>query len=319
MKSMQISEIFSLRIRKILIIFILFCIIPLNSYAEDRGGYAGVFLRLGLGARAKALGGAYVGNSIDGYSGYYNPAGLGSLQNREVYFSYRSMSLDRTFRYVGVALPMPPMAGMSVGWIHAGTENIDGRDFSGNHTKMYTDSQNGFLFGFGLQLPGEVNIGVGGTYLRETLLDVTATGFGINLGILYRPLPYLSLGAAARDIRAHYAWNTESLYERGSSINDDFPEVYTFGTALTVNKYNTEILCDLYKNSKSETGVRFGIENTLLSNIDIRAGIDDGDFTAGVGIHFPLPQSNVGRLDYALVSSDIDPESVHIFSLSLQF
>ncbi|MFC1556281.1 hypothetical protein ACFL67_04275, partial [candidate division KSB1 bacterium] len=199
------------------------------SFAQDRGGYAGVFLRLGLGARAKAMGGTSAALSADGYGVYYNPAGLAVLQKKHVMLSYRNLSLDRSFRFAGFAAPMPPMAGISFGWLNAGTDNIDGRDFSGNHTGMLTDSQNAFMFGFGLQLPANVNIGVGGTYVHESLLDITAKGFGINLGVLYQPFDFVSFGFAIRDLKGQYEWNSEPLFERGSQTNDKFPVVYTFG------------------------------------------------------------------------------------------
>ncbi len=301
--------------RAAIILTLLFTVLD-SSLAEDRGGYAGTFLRLGLGARAKGMGGAFVGNPNDGYSSYYNPAGLGRITQREILLSYRNLSLDRTFHFVGYAAPLPPTAGIAVGWISAGVDNIDGRDFSGNHTEMYSDNQNGILFAFGLRLPADLSVGVGGTYLRETLVGITATGFGINLGLQYTPLEELSFGIAARDLGAHYSWNSESLYEHGSSTTDDFPAVFTFGSSYTVRKYKTSILMDIFKNSKSQAGIRFGIENRLLDNIDIRAGIDDGDFTAGAGIRFPMMKSE-GILNYAFGTSDIDPGAVHILSFSI--
>jgi hypothetical protein len=47
-----------------------------------RGGYAGSFLRIGLGARAMAMGGGSAAILNDAYSAYYNPAGLGYLNKR---------------------------------------------------------------------------------------------------------------------------------------------------------------------------------------------------------------------------------------------
>ncbi len=91
------------------IAIILLSIFPENTlYAQDRGGYTGSFLRLGLGARARALGGAFTAIPGDGYSVYYNPAGLPDLPGKEVTLSYRNLSLDRTFIYTGVALKIPP-------------------------------------------------------------------------------------------------------------------------------------------------------------------------------------------------------------------
>lgn len=288
------------------------------AHTEDRGGYAGVFLRMGLGARAKAMGGAFVGNPVDGYSGYYNPAGLAGLTSREALVSYRNLSLDRSFQYVGFATPMPPLAGLALGWIHAGIDNIDGRDFTGRQTQMYSDSQSGFLVGFGIKIHDKLNIGVGGTYIRGTLLDVTSTGFGINLGLFYRFSGTLSFGLAARDLGAHNKWNSESLYERGSSTVDDFPKVITGGACYKIEKFNTAVLVDVFKNSKSKAGFRLGIEKQIREVFDLRTGIDDGNFTAGFGLIFPFLSGNC-KFDYAAAASDIDIEIAHIISLGFLF
>jgi len=309
---------YNTKINTLFIAVLTLCTFTGGVSAEDRGGYAGTFLRLGLGARAKAMGGAYVGRPVDGYSGYYNPAGLTGLKRREVQLSYRNLSLDRSFYYAGYAAPLPPQAGIAVGWINAGIDNIDGRDNAGNHTQMYSDSQNGLLFGFGLRLPKGVSIGIGGTYLRETLVDITATGFGFNLGLNYNPFPFLSFGFAIRDIGAHYTWNSESLYEHGSTTTDDFPTVFTGGAGIDIERYDATVIIDVFKNSKSDAGLRIGIEKNIYDTIQLRAGIDDEDITAGIGISFPM-LNNTGRLDYAVGTSDIDPESVHIISFSVMF
>src|SRR5512141_108181 len=49
-----------------------------SALAADK--YAGEFLKLGVGARALGMGGAFVGLSDDATAGYWNPAGLGFLQ-----------------------------------------------------------------------------------------------------------------------------------------------------------------------------------------------------------------------------------------------
>ena len=309
---------FSAFLKRIFVLLLTIIFTAGSLYAEDRGGYAGSFMRMGLGARAKAMGGAFVGMPGDGYSIYYNPAGLPDLTGREAAFSYRNLSLDRKFYYVGIASKLPPSAGLGIGWIHAGVGNIDGRDFTGTHTRTYSDSQNGFLFSFGIKISPSVNIGIGGTIVREDLADINATGFGLSTGIQYKPFNILTLGAAVRDLGAHYSWNSEPLYERGSSFTDKFPTVYTAGASLNIERFNTIVLLDIFKNNKSEAGYRAGIENNYLDRIAIRGGIDDGNLTAGLGIRFSLIQ-NEGRLDYAIGTSDIDPEVTHIFSFSVKF
>jgi len=220
----------------LLILPLLIVFSSVSLQAKDRGGYAGSFIRLGLGARARAMGGAFTAITGSGYNAYYNPAGLPDLSSREFILSYRDLSLDREFYYTGIAVKVPPTAGVALGWLHAGIDNIDGRDSDGNHTQTFSDSQNGFMFAFGVQVLDNLNLGIGGTILREDLVDISATGFGLNLGIIYKPLPFLTTGASIRDMNAQYTWNSGSLFDFGSTTTNDFPTVYTAGAGIEVKK-----------------------------------------------------------------------------------
>ena len=292
-----------------------------STFAQDRGGYTGSFLRYGLGARAKAMGGAFVGITGDIYNSYYNPAGLPDLESREATFSYRNLSLDRVFLFAGFASALPPFAGFAIGVLHSGVNNIDGRDFSGNHTQFYENSQNAVLFAFGLKITQWFAVGAGGTLYRESfpqLEGISAQGFGINTGILLKPLANLKIGASIRDIRAKFSWNSEDLYDRGSSITDDFPVVYTAGAGYHVEQYYTTFLLDVYKNSKSDPGYRIGFENQYLNQVMIRGGLNNGDLTAGFGFLFNLLNS-AGSFNYAFEISDIDPETTQILTFTVAF
>lgn len=299
-----------------------FSVVPVDyALGQDRGGYAGSFIRVGLGARARAMGGAFVGLAADSYSGYYNPAGLANLETREVTFSYRNLALDREFLYAGFATKLPPSAGLLIGWLHAGVNDIDGRDFAGNHTQSISNSQNAFLFAFGLKVSGKINIGVGGTLLRESfpeLSGIGANGFGLNIGIHARPVRNLSIGASIRDVKARYSWNSESLYERGSSTTNNFPVVYTLGAGWFYERISTTLVLDVFKNSKSDPGYHVGFENSNIDRFVIRGGINNGDLTAGFGIVFPFVKST-GYLNYAFEMIDNNPETPQILTFSITF
>jgi len=87
------------RIKNITILIVLI----LSSYFRDLyandGILAGAFLRMGLGARANAMGGAFTGIAEGPAAAYYNPAGIPFMETRELILSYRFLSLDRNFNY----------------------------------------------------------------------------------------------------------------------------------------------------------------------------------------------------------------------------
>ena len=82
--------------------------VGITSSLQAQLGAAGSFLRLGIGARAKAMGDAYTALAKGIETSYYNPAGLPFLDKKEVVASYRFLSLDRQFTYLGFGVPIRP-------------------------------------------------------------------------------------------------------------------------------------------------------------------------------------------------------------------
>jgi len=91
------------------IIGLLLLILNSNLKADD-GILAGAFMRMGLGARANAMGNAFTGIAEGPVAAYYNPAGIPFLETRQLMLSYRFLSLDRNFNYIGFATGIRPKA-----------------------------------------------------------------------------------------------------------------------------------------------------------------------------------------------------------------
>ena len=65
-----------------------------RSVHDQAGTSAFSFLRIGVGARAAALGGAYVSLSEDASALYWNPAALARLNGRRLTLGYVNYILD---------------------------------------------------------------------------------------------------------------------------------------------------------------------------------------------------------------------------------
>jgi len=134
-------------VRNFLLISVLFLCCPsLLTGKTEKGGYPGQFLRMGLGARAIGMGGAFVSVADDGYAVYYNPAGLSGIQNRTISLGMRFLSLDRTFGFLGYAQHLGPSAGIGFGLVHAGVDDIERRDVTGIPFGNIPYSENAFYF-----------------------------------------------------------------------------------------------------------------------------------------------------------------------------
>ncbi len=318
------------------IVFFLLISVASTLAAEGDGGYAGAFLRMGIGARAKALGDAHTAVADGAVAAFYNPAVMPHFQERQVALSYAFLPLDRNLNYIGFAMPLQPnitsesgaqplRAGVSVGWVNAGVSNIDGRDSAGNHTRDYSHSENAFYMSFALQPADHFSIGLSGKVLRNSMPNMTmedealvSQGFGMDLGIYYRPLPGLSLGAAVRDLLSKYTWNTDKVFDRGTSTTYEFPKVIRVGAAYRLPREWLLLSVDVETSDKQDTRIHAGAEWTYEQVGALRLGWDHDTITAGLGLYFEIFERTT-TVNYAFIPGIQSLSADHIISWTFSF
>ncbi len=322
----------------ILITFItLSCIGSTHSLHAQRG-IAGAFLRMGIGARAKAMGGAYTALAKNVEASYYNPAGLPFLEHKEVMASFNILSLDRQFSFIGFGVPIHPKikdgagkmldGGFSLAWIRAGVGNIDGRDSDGRETGSLSNSENAFIFSFALKPVNIFSVGLSVKVIWNRFPGVgsngetvSANGVGFDLGALVQPNQWVTVGISVRDINSKYTWNTGKLYgETGSEVINRFPKIVRTGVAFRVPKIQQfTFAIDFEDSKKLDSRLRFGVEGIFKQGFVLRGGLDDdGTISAGGGYHFNI-FGKMSQLNYAFISQGELIEEEHIFTWVFQF
>jgi len=208
--------------------------------------YAGEFLKLGLGVREMALGGAVVSDPTAVAAHYWNPATLtdntrfsGNLMHTEEFAG--AIALD----HFALALPGKGEYSFGAGYFRIGVDNITdtrnalldlGTDGLGPGDEGYPGPDADGTEGNGKLDPGErldygkfgsfgasenavflstakllqPKLKVGGTLkmLYRSLGDDKAYGIGFDIGILYHPAPKIKLAAAFNDLTTTFMlWN----------------------------------------------------------------------------------------------------------------
>jgi hypothetical protein len=89
-------------------VFLLFSIgITFSQTVTKTGTTAGQFLKIGVGARALAMGSAFSSVSGDAASLYWNPAGLSRLKKNEIILDHQDWVLDVDLDFVGASFRTP--------------------------------------------------------------------------------------------------------------------------------------------------------------------------------------------------------------------
>ena len=279
---------------------------------EGAGGQGGAFLRMGVGARAVAMGGAFTAIADDATAAYWNPAGLGQLKNPQLGAMYSVMSLDRTHNFVSYVQPISSIGTFAVSWINFGVSKIDGRDSYGNPTGEFSDSEMAFMLSYGKSFADIFHIGGSAKYLVHSLADNKASGFGFDVGALVKISDVISLGAVIQDIGSSITWDTFSEHE------DTFPTQIRLGAAVSPKLIPIKLAGEIEKTSEQEAKYHAGVEYWLLKMLAVRGGYSSKGLTAGGSVKVPAGMLKL-QADYAFATDKLDGEAVHKISLMMEF
>jgi len=292
--------------------------------AGDNGGYAGANLRIGVGARAIALGNTGVAVPVDAFSVYYNPAALASSEKRLVALSYGFLSLDRRQGFISFSMRVPPAAGLSIGWIENGIGNIKSYNSIGEATGDIHYSNNTVLLAFGRKLFSHLLMGATIKIMFENINDGTSQfdynsrGVGFDFGWQYDIRENFIVGYQICDINSKLKANTEKIFELGGTTIDRFPLIQKAGIFYRGPLPWLRIMNDLEWSNKGDIRNHLGIEAVHGKNLALRLGMNSTHLVFGAGMDFKIGRHD-SLLDYAFVPSVIDEGSSHLFSWQINF
>jgi len=293
----------------LVIVLSLFCF-PLGFTEANHAGQAGAFLGLGVGARANAMGNAYTGLSDDASAVYWNPAGLSFLSHAQLMGMYSSISMDRYHNFIALVIPKGKTFCIGVGWIAFGVSNIDGRDFTGNTTGKFNDSENAFLLSLSKRI-GAFSFGGSAKYLRHSLADKSANGFSFDIGLKVKLTDFISVGVTSRNILGKLTWNTDS------EIKETIPHKECIGVAISPDFLPIIVASDISLNSEKNP-FHLGVEYHFLKLLAARVGYNSGNLTFGGAVQIDTGIMNV-QLNYALSQDVLGEGATNRISLILEF
>ena len=309
--------------------------------AENYAGYAGAFLRNGLGARAMGIGGAYTAIAEGPEATYYNPAGLGYTKNVEIRSSYKTLSLDRHFGHVAIAFPIRNEASMAASWINAGVSDVPAIDRSRNFYGDVSNSSNAFALSFAKVLHPKFSFGANLKYIQEKLDETESFTIGLDIGLLSKIHEYITLGAIVQNIGSKYKWDSSNVWRDGGDYDETFPFVMKFGASGNLLNGNLIPAFDIETSDQSEMKFRAGSEYWLTKMVirqvedeyeedvmidveeqvkiaGLRIGIDRGSPTFGGSIFYEVRNISMG-VEYAYLIGREGTDSGHIFTFGLGF
>jgi len=292
--------------------------------AGDKASFAGGFLRMGASARAMAMGSGFTAEIDAGFAAYHNPGSIVFTNKRQLGFSHHFLPLSRRFMAANFSAPIPPSAGLGIAWISAGTDKIDGRTSSGEHTQYLSTSEDAFMISFAQRILPWFSAGLNIKILKHQLpmntMDLAGKGIGMDFGVFIRTEKGANLAFMVQDLNSRYHWKTDKIFERGKEYVEQFPTIYRVGTTFYYGKAYVAADGGMIMNGKELLGytIRIGGEYPYMDHYFIRAGLGNGRMSVGVGVDWSLLKDNDAKLDYAFVFEN-PAGSAHIFTYAFTF
>jgi len=275
---------------------------------DDVTGLA--FLKIGVGARATAMGSAQVAAVGDATSLYWNPAGLALVNGWDFHVSHNEWLQDIREEYLGVAKRWGNH-GFGAAFSGLYMNELDEYDEAGNLLGHFGFYDVAATVGWGMSVKPGVFVGAAGKYLLEQIDDNTATGFAFDVGGRYdTAVKGLSLGAGVYNVGPEMKFVSEKfsipLTVRGGAAY-----------ALPLEQWQSSVLlaADVVSYKGEDVKVHAGAEYTYREMVSVGVGYkfnyDVEGLSAGAGFHKgPL------SLNYAYSMIDSDLGDAHRVSLS---
>lgn len=186
----MIKKIKNIYIPLLLVIFINSFVLAQGSptNVSKRGTTAATFLSIGQGARATAMGSAYVGTATDVSAIYWNPAGLAKLEGVQVAFDHTNWFADIKYNFIAASYNLGDLGtlGFSFTSSDIGDMRVTTIDKPEGTGEIFSASDIAFSLAYALNLTDNFSIGFNPKVISQSIWKMNALAFAVDVGVQYR-------------------------------------------------------------------------------------------------------------------------------------
>lgn len=248
--------------------FLLATVTPATAVNPNAGTTGFNFLKIGVGTRAAALGGAYAAVSGSIEASAWNPAGLVGLGERTAALAYNSYFVDSHAGFASIAAPQGSRVhALSVHYVSYG--DLRHTDAEGRDLGTFSATDLAAYLSIAQQLgPDWLAVGVNLKAVYSNIAEFSSDAYLADFGILVRaPLAGTTLGAAIANLGF-----VRSGYTAG--FKDSLPVHIRLGMAhrLAHLPVPALLVADFNLPNDNNSYLSFGLEVELGGGLYIRPG-----------------------------------------------
>lgn len=320
--------------------------VPLNAQTLKTGTTAAQVLKFNVGPRAIGMGGAFTSVSNDILSTYWNPAGTSSIVSNEAFFNHTDLYIDIKHDYAAFASNLYDLGTIGLFVSVLSMDEMEVRTIENPEGTGEFFDAGALVVGvnYSRNLTENFSIGFNFKYINESIWHMSASGFAIDVGTLYK-IPIMNefriaasvsnfgtkMQLSGRDVTKTFASGStgrDILNVNLELDHFDLPLLFRFGVSADLLKEEssrlTVALDAVHPNDHSEY-INSGLEYSWNEIVFIRGGYNslfetdsEKGLTVGFGLNYRLIDAIKLKLDYAY--QDFGRlTSVHYFSFGITF
>jgi hypothetical protein len=299
------------------------------SDVSKKGTTSAPFLSVSQGARATAMGSAFVGLSDDASAIYWNPAGLAKLPGVNVIFDHTKGFADIGYNFFAASYSLGDIGtvGFSFTASDIGEMKVTTIEEPNGTGETFSASDVAFSLAYAIQLTDNFSIGFNPKFIYQTIWKMNASAFAIDLGVQYKT-PFdgaiLAMSVSNFGTKMQLLGNSNLVLhdlDPGSTGNNDKIPAYletkewalplNFRVGIAYNAIHNEmnrltLAVDAAHPNDNYESINLGAEYSYNNFIFLRGGykslfLKDTEETFALG--FGLQQLLIGnvaiKLDYA--------------------
>jgi len=266
-------------------IFIALLFISFISHSQTVRKYSNEFMNIGVDAAAFGMANAVVASTSDVNSGYWNPAGLVNLEDKQLSLMHASYFANiAAYDYAAFAMPLDNGGAVGLSIIRFGVDDIlnttqlidDQGNIDYNRISSFSTADYGFTFSYAKKLPLDgLNFGVNAKVIRRVIGKFASSwGFGLDVGVQFKSKGDWHFGLMARDITTTFnAWAIDedefaTIQDAVAGQNQELPET----TEITIPKLQLGLAkkfvfhYDYSLQTELDLNFRFAETNDIISS-----------------------------------------------------
>lgn len=298
------------------------------------GTSAVTFLKIGIGARATAMGGAFVALANDASAMYWNPAGVAQAKQNEIILSHIEWPADIQYEYVGYIQHIRGIGslGLSCSFLHTADMPVTTEYQPHGTGEFFGYSDMMFGLTYALRMTDRFSFGMTAKYVREDIAELAMQGWMIDLGTYYWT-GFKTLRFAVSLVNFGPNLRPSGIFQKktkdGNFIPQQYeafspPTIFRIGSAINLIEHENHVLISSIQVNHpvdNAENVVFGVAYSFLKQLELRGGYkvnyDEERFTFGAGFFMAVAEIQF-KIDYSY--SDFERlGTTHQFSLGFNF